>query len=316
MLCDLEEVLSGTVKSIANSAHKKGLELTLEIAPEVPRQLIGDPTRLRQVLLNLVGNAIKFTHAGVVAVTVNVAEIKDPECILHFAVRDTGIGISADQQERLFRPFEQADSSTTRRYGGTGLGLAISARIVQLMGGKIWIESSLGAGSIFHFTVPMETAPISDQNAHHNPALLEQKHRQPSPIRQVPASDTLSLNILVAEDNIVNQKLATAMLRRMGHRVTLAKTGVDALARLRTRSFDLVFMDVQMPEMDGLEATRQVRARESGTGRRTYIIAMTANAMGGDRELCIASGMDDYVSKPVSRAALAEAIHRAVTVSC
>ncbi len=315
LVCDLEEVLSGTVKSIANSAHKKGLKLTFEIAPGVPKQLIGDPTRLRQVLLNLVGNAIKFTHAGEVAVTVNVEDVTGSDTTVHFAVRDTGIGISAEQQEKLFRPFEQADSSTTRRYGGTGLGLAISARIVQLMGGRIWIESGLGAGSIFHFTVAMETVAISDQSAHHHRAGTEKNKDQPSPNSQVPSSDTMPLNILVSEDNVVNQKLAVAMLKRMGHRVTLARNGVEALARFRARSFDLIFMDVQMPEMDGLEATRQIRAREAITGRRTPIIAMTANAMGGDRELCIASGMDDYVSKPMNRAALEEAIQRAAAVT-
>jgi two-component system sensor histidine kinase/response regulator len=435
---DLEEVAGNAVKSMANAAHKKGLELTLQLDPDVPLDLLGDSNRLRQILLNLTGNAIKFTETGEVSVTVGVAEAGEDGPMLHFSVRDTGIGLSAEQQSKLFRPFQQGNSSTTRQYGGTGLGLAISSRLVELMGGEIWIDSALGAGSTFHFTVRLAKAAappessvgkswedlrglrvlIIDDNATNQrilqqmtlrwemqpeladsgPAALERlqsaartgrrfdlilldeqmpgmdgfeviEHLRADPasygtaIMMLTSSDQSasaarcrqqgipiyltkptriaelfaaiqmalgnaereqaptttpsaialsegSLNILAAEDNQVNQKIAAAMLGKMGHRVTLAMNGVEAVAKWSEGNFDLIFMDMQMPEMDGLEATRQIRSEEHAKGRHIAIIAMTANAMSGDRERCIASGMDDYVSKPISRRSLEEAIDR------
>ncbi len=234
----------------------------------------------------------------------SVVEAGEDRPTLHFAVRDTGIGLSPEQQSKIFRPFEQANSSTTRQYGGTGLGLAISSRLVQLMGGEIWITSTLGSGSIFHFTVRLAKTALG----------IEERERLPTTIPLPVTPPGGSLHILVAEDNQVNQKIAVAMLGKMGHRVTLAWNGVEAVTKWGVGNFDLIFMDVQMPEMDGLGAARQIRSEEHANGTHIPIIAMTANAMSGDRERCLASGMDDYVSKPVSRRSLEEAIER-VTIS-
>jgi signal transduction histidine kinase/DNA-binding response OmpR family regulator len=437
---DLEEMACSAIKSIASSAHKKGLELNFRVDADVPQEVLGDPSRLRQVLLNLTGNAIKFTEEGEVSVRVAVDRSNTNEARLRFSVSDTGVGISAEQQQKLFRPFEQADSSTTRRFGGTGLGLAISARIVQLMGGEIRIDSRLGAGSTFHFTVPLRRPAelpasfadqasealsdssilIVDDNETNRNTLLEttslwqmpttladsgaaglerlneaaragrafrlllvdeempgmngiavvermlagpaagcgvimmlsssdrsanaaqcrelglttiltkpvrraellvaihkelgvvdlkRKAKAPAPVFDRAQN---SLRILVAEDNLVNQKVALAMLGKMGHQVTIANNGVDAIALSGDGEFDLILMDVQMPEIDGFEATRQIRRRELGGRRHLPIIAMTANAMDGDRERCMASGMDDYISKPINSQSLAETISRLV----
>ena len=456
---DLAELLGNVMKSMAVTARGKGLELSFDIESDAPLSLIGDSLRLRQVLINLTGNAIKFTEKGDVAVHVNVSKRDERGPTLHFAVRDTGIGISAEKQGKLFKAFEQADTSTTRQYGGTGLGLAISARIVQLMGGEIWMESAPGTGSTFHFTAPLALGPeendsvvaveelrgtpllIVDDNATNRRILQEMaghwqmqpetaesgetalarldaaaaagrpfrlilldeqmpglsgfevaKRIRANPALRRPAILVLSsaeqsasaercrelgvdayltkpiklaelllairralggpsqetaaapaasvrgehaLRILVAEDNLVNQKLAVTMLQKMGHQVTLAVNGVEACERWRDNDFDVVFMDVQMPEKDGYAATHCIRQQEklrSGSGRRMNdddkdvlcnrneepagaggererrsshahvpIIAMTAHAMSGDRERCLQAGMDDYISKPISR---------------
>jgi signal transduction histidine kinase/CheY-like chemotaxis protein len=429
----LEEVISSSIKGIAPSAHKKGLELTFYLEPDVPLHIVGDPGRLRQVLLNLTGNALKFTSKGEVGVRVSRDQVKGNGVQLHFAIHDTGVGIPKDKQLRLFKPFEQADSSTTRRYGGTGLGLSISAKIVQLMGGTIWIESAPGRGSTFHFTsqflksaspTPLvraasrsfshESILVIDDNATSRKILadimstwqvetvlaesgssglmvLEQAARSGKPFRLVLLDDGMdgmsgsefiqqmkkgaasgtpvitmlssgsannrsddgvtnclikpvgfaelraaierelfgisteqealkkcsafkpaevALRLLVAEDNPVNQRLASAMFGKMGHQVTIANNGLEALSHWNKSEFDLIFMDVQMPEMDGLEAARQIRKQELLKGTRSRMIAMTANVLDGDRELCLAAGMDDYVSKPISRDSLADVIQR------
>ena len=312
---NLEEIVGSAVKSMASTARKKGLELTLQLAPDLPPDLLGDGNRLRQVLLNLIGNAIKFTATGEVSVAVSVTDTGVDSPRLHFAVRDTGIGLSPEQQSRIFRPFEQANGSTTRQYGGTGLGLAITSRLVELMGGEIWIESALGEGSTFHFAVRLaKTASAAE-----SPIARSGKDLRPLGTEREPAPTTIpatvlppggSLNILVAEDNQVNQRIAVAMLEKIGHRVTLASNGVEAVAQWAQGSFDLIFMDVHMPELDGLDATRRIRSKEQANGTEIPIIAMTANAMSGDRERCIASGMNDYISKPVSRRSIEEAIER------
>ena len=435
---NLSELVGDSVKSLALSAHKKGLELVFHLDPEVPADVIGDPVRLRQVLVNLAGNAIKFTEKGEVVVNVYLTERAGNELTLHFTVRDTGIGIAPEKQVKIFQAFEQADSSTTRNYGGSGLGLAISKRIVQLMGGEIWLESVPGVGSSFHFTIgltlsaapPEAVTPLSledlrglrvliiDDNATNRRILLEllrhwnmlpegaesgmaglskleEGSRFGEPFQlvmldeQMPGMDGLevtehiranpelrgamimmltsvdqtlstarcremglesylikpikpaellkairktlanvktetprqsaiagnepaarSLRILVAEDNPVNQKLAMAMLQKMGHRVSLAVNGVDAVAKWSKAEFDLILMDVQMPEMDGFEAARRIRHQESPSRVRIPIIAMTARAMGGDRERCLEAGMDDYVSKPVNQRELQQTIAR------
>ena len=292
------ETLAFAMKSMGVSAHQKGLSLAGSLDPDVPLDLIGDPVRLGQVLVNLLGNAIKFTSQGEVAVKVSVEELAAGQATLRFSVRDTGIGIPAEKQGRLFQPFEQADASIARRYGGTGLGLAISARFVKLMGGKIWLESTPGVGSTFHFTArfPIASAAVVTP-AHHQ--LEDPREATVRPLR-----------VLVAEDHAVNQKLALAILEKMGHRATVAADGCEAIEKWREGGFDLIFMDVQMPELDGLEATRLIRAEEVSRGEHIPIIAMTAHAMSGDRERCQEAGMDDYISKPMSMAAIEDAVSR------
>lgn len=438
----LRETLADAFKAMALRAAEKDIELLYEEDADVPEGLIGDAGRLRQVLVNLVGNAVKFTEAGEVSVHVSVRERTAEEALLRFQVRDTGIGIPAEKQRLIFEAFAQADGSTTRRYGGTGLGLAISSTIVGLMGGTLEVESEPGEGSLFRFdarfglrpevegasTDPVEPerleglrALVVDDNATNRRILVECVRRWgmeaeqadgaagalgaleaatergepvglvlsdvhmpdvdgfelaerillPRDREQVPSVMLLTsavrggdwarardlgvaafmlkpilpselleeirrvvgrrdvaprvgerapspptgerpLRVLLAEDNRVNQTLATALLARRGHRVTVVTTGREALARLDAEPFDLVLMDVQMPDIDGIEATRILRAQESGPGRRVPIVAMTAHVMAGDRERCLQAGMDDYVSKPMDANELFGAIERVV----
>jgi signal transduction histidine kinase/DNA-binding response OmpR family regulator len=426
---NLRDALGDAMKALAVRAQQKGLELACHILPEVPDDLTGDPGRLRQIVTNLVGNALKFTERGEVVVHVGMeAETADEAC-LHFAVSDTGVGIPPERQQLIFEAFTQADTSTTRKYGGTGLGLTISSRLVELMGGRIWVESAVGQGSTFHFTArfalakepavrPLRAPPASlhdlpvlvvDDNATnrrilhemlshwgmrplavdggqaalaaleqarsagepfplvlldgHMPEmdgfdLAERIQQGPGrtrttvvmltsagrpediarcrqlgitaylmkPIKQselfdtvvtalsgplrppqaaaicpqpVPSAGERPLRVLLAEDNAVNQKLAVRLLEKQGHMVAVANNGQEALAALERQPFDLVLMDVEMPEMDGLEATAAIRRKEQGTGRHIPILAMTAHAMKGDQERCLAAGMDGYLSKPI-----------------
>jgi signal transduction histidine kinase/CheY-like chemotaxis protein len=432
----LRDGVADTLRPLALRAHAKGLELAYHVRPDVPDDLVGDPGRLRQVLVNLVGNAVKFTANGEVAVTVE-AEAADDDVELHFAVRDTGIGIPADKLERVFEPFVQADGSTTRTYGGTGLGLSISARLVELMRGRLWAESAVGRGSTFHFRarlgrsrapLPAPLVPdglrdlpalVVDDNATNrllleellrgwrmrpravaggrealgeldraarggDPfplllvdalmpemdgfALLERARQHPglagavvmmlssgdrqgdaarcrqlgvarhlikpvkpsdlldailtalagaAPARPKPAGAPAAaappaapLRVLLAEDNPVNQKLAVRLLEKQGHHVTVVADGREAVRTAGREPFDLVLMDVQMPEMSGLEATAAIREREKATGGHVPIIALTAHAMKGDREECLAAGMDDYLSKPLQAEELYAAVAR------
>jgi CheY-like chemotaxis protein/anti-sigma regulatory factor (Ser/Thr protein kinase) len=254
----------------------------------VPDTLVGDAARLRQVLLNLLGNAAKFTEKGFIRVEVRTESVADAGPVLHFTVRDSGIGIPAAQQQLVFEPFRQADGSTTRKYGGTGLGLAISARLARSMRGKIWLESEAGSGCAFHFTACFEVGAAP-------PVEL--------PERSVPRDpDHPSLRILVVEDDPVSRTLVSALLTSHGHSVVTAVNGVEALWLMEHRPFDAILLDVQMPEMDGFEATSRIRRQERQRGGRAVpIVAVTANAMKGDRERCLASGMDDYISKPFDR---------------
>ena len=435
---NLRDSLAPAIKTLALHAHQKDLELIFDIRPEVPEQIVGDPSRLRQIIINLIGNAIKFTERGEVGLRVACDSITPDGVRLDFAVSDTGVGIPPEKQKLIFEAFSQADGSTARRFGGTGLGLTISSRLVEIMGGKIWVESALGQGSTFHFTANLgagkevvETHPASapaslaglaalvvEDNAtnrgileemlsrhgmrpklaesgvvalkflkqaedsfaiiltdlnmpemdgftlveqlRHSPELagkakiimltsagqrgdaarcrelgvaayltkpvsqselLEAIVRvlgisgpQPEPAalitRHTIREGKKELRVLLAEDNTVNQKLATRLLEKHGHCVTVTSNGREALAALDRENFDAVLMDVQMPEMDGFEATAAIRAREQHTGKHLPIIAMTAHAMQGDRERCLAAGMDDYISKPIKIRELTDVLEK------
>jgi PAS domain S-box-containing protein len=453
----LRDSLGDTMKTLALRAHKKGLELAYQVHPDVPDGLVGDPGRLRQVIVNLVGNAIKFTDQGEVVVSVEreSAELESAErgpqgedgigcgaprsalCALHFTVRDTGIGIPPHKQQAIFAPFVQADGSTTRKYGGTGLGLTISCRLIELMGGRIWVESEVGRGSTFHFTacfgvlahpptpaLPAKPADLEDlpvlvvddnatnrrileemvTNWHMKPTVVDgarsalaemrraaaagrpyplvlldammpemdgyslaaEVQQQPElagatimmlssadrqtnaarfrqlgiaayltkPIKQSELFDAIMTTmgvaarraepadaakapvtqpgrrILVAEDNAVNQKLVVRLLEKAGQKVVVAGNGREAVDLLDRQRFDLVLMDVQMPEMDGFEATAAVRRKEAAAGSHVPIVAMTAHAMKGDRERCLSAGMDSYISKPIQARELYEILER------
>ncbi len=281
---DLRAMLDETLKPLALRAREKTLTLETAVGADVPTQVIGDPGRLRQVLVNLVGNAIKFTEAG--GVRVEVATQADDRRRVCFCVSDSGIGIAADKLALIFEAFAQADGTTTRRYGGTGLGLTISRQLVTLMGGDIDVSSTPGAGSEFRFSVVLEVA--------HAAAV------PPSEDGGAGASVPVPLEVLLVEDHPVNQRLAARMLDKWGCAHELAQNGVEALAALERRRFDVCLMDVMMPVMGGLECTREIRRREAERGLpRLPIIATTANAMQGDRDACLAAGMDDYLSKPI-----------------
>ena len=429
---DLRECIDGALKTLALRADEKGLELLCDVSPQIPEIVIGDRGRLRQILLNLIGNALKFTSAGEIALKVQLDLIEDKTSTLHFIVSDTGIGIAPEKLQSIFNSFSQADTSTTREFGGTGLGLTISRRLAEMMGGKIWVESELGVGSQFHFCIQLGAAKTQASRISSSPAaahlrgakvlivddnrtnrrILEGllKHWEMSatavssgeealteissahasdhpynliltdmhmpkmdgfdlvetikgqshpstatimmltsggqrgdaarcselgiaayllkPVRQSELREAIarvlnvhetfdaapmvtrdllvderdpacSLEILLAEDNPINQKLATRLLQKRGHQVTVTANGKEALAALAEHTYDLVLMDVQMPEMDGLEATMKLRALEKITGHHQPVVAMTALAMKGDRERCIEAGMDGYLSKPI-----------------
>jgi signal transduction histidine kinase/ActR/RegA family two-component response regulator len=275
-------------------------EATRAIAPKsIEKNLVsGDPVRLRQILINLLGNAVKFTERGEVSVTVELLPPSPQGLGFHFSVRDTGVGLAQDKLQVIFEPFRQADGSMTRRYGGSGLGLAICSHLVRMMGGRIWVESELGRGSVFHFTVYLAPVEASQIPA---PAPIAAESIGLSP-------SAPGLRILLAEDNRINRKIAVRMLESMGHCVTTAENGSQCGELFRGGDFDVVLMDIQMPEMDGFEATRAIRSLETGTERHIPIVAMTAHAMKGDRERCLVAGMDGYISKPVTADALRQAI--------
>ena len=296
---DLRQCVNDTVKLAMFQARQKRLTLECEIDSAVPRYVVGDPLRLRQVLLNLTGNAVKFTETGGVVVSVIARSADQRGAAIEFAVKDTGIGIAREKQANIFQAFAQADGSMSRRFGGTGLGLTISSRLVAMMGGAIEVESEAGRGSCFRFRLPMKLAAEA-------PRPWEDAAGQGAGVGLPP------LEILLAEDNPVNQTLAVRMLEKHGHRVTLANNGREAVSAVSERTFDVVLMDVQMPHMSGLQATEAIRKAEQGTDRHIPIVAMTAHAMKGDRELCLAVGMDAYISKPIRRAELLATLERHV----
>ena len=279
-------------------ANAKGIELELEMNPEVARTVRGDSERLRQVLLNLVGNAVKFTDAGTVTVSVNATPSRD-DTTIRCEVADTGIGIDPQTLDRMFEPFTQADPSTTRKYGGTGLGLAIARELINLMGGTIGAESEPGHGSTFWFELDLG-APVPSDGAPASPRVVNGSARGLAPTAPL---------VLVAEDSPVNQIAAVRALERCGYRAQVVGNGREAVHALSAGCYDAVFMDCEMPEMDGYEATMQLRHHE-GTARHTPVIAMTAHAMKDDHEKCLAAGMDDYISKPIRLQALADTLQR------
>ena len=279
-------------------AAEKYLSFYYNLSDSIPKTIIGDATAISQVLINLIGNAIKFTDSGEVSVHVS-GSIQDNGTVkMYFSVKDTGIGIPQDRMDSLFRSFCQMDMSTTRRYGGTGLGLAISKRLVQLMGGNIWADSEVGKGSTFCFTIETEAA---------TPEQCQAVKTSPQEV-QVQPSILGHLRLLIAEDNLVNQKVALLMLKKMGIRADVAANGREVLQALERQSYDVVLMDVQMPEMDGFEAARAIRERWKDMAPR--IIAVTAHAQEGDRKRCIEAGMDDYIRKPVRIEELAKALEK------
>jgi PAS domain S-box-containing protein len=293
---DLHAILHDTVSLMNSGARNKGIDLGLELRNDVPRSVRGDPTRLKQVLNNLVSNAIKFTSAGGVTVTATTLTREGDAATVRFSVRDTGIGIPADAVARIFEPFRQADTSTTRNYGGTGLGLSISRRLVEMMGGKLEVSSVPGEGSEFHFTIGLSVAQHTGEFA---------------AVKAAPRAKHKALRILIAEDNPVNQQVAGTMLRRRGHQVDIVNNGREAVEAAAKERYDVVLMDLQMPILDGLGATAEIRAAERGT--RVPIVALTANAGGGEREKVIAAGMDDYLAKPFRAGDLIDAVEAFTT---
>jgi PAS domain S-box-containing protein len=295
---DLRSCIEVSLNLVAADASKKGLNMAYSIDDNTPKAILGDPTRLSQILVNLLSNAVKFTEKGDVAVSVSSTMLESGSYEIRFAVKDTGIGIPGDKMSRLFQSFSQIDASTTRRYGGTGLGLAISKRLAETMGGKIRVESEAGKGSTFHFTILAEQALCEPIDI-----------GKPASYQEGDLSGRLDsdLSILLAEDNMVNQKVTQRMLSKLGCRADVAGNGIEVLQAMERQHYDVVLMDVLMPDMDGLEATKVIRQRWPASNQ-PKIIAMTASALKGDRERCLAAGMDGYISKPTKMEALKAAL--------
>ena len=292
---DPRQTVNSVIEVLIEQAHDKGIELTA-VHINVATGLRGDAGRLRQVLTNLIGNAIKFTEVGKVSVQVTQETKTDVDAILHFTIKDTGIGLSEPDEARLFQPFTQADGSTTRKYGGTGLGLAISKQLVELMDGEIGFTSELGRGSSFWFTVPVKSQLNGSDAAALRPSSKAVMH-----LTLVEAQTKADLRILLVEDYVINQDVATRQLEKLGYQADVVDDGLAALKALQVDRYDIVLMDCQMPRLDGYDASAEIRRREAAItgGRHIPIVAMTANAMMGDREKCIAAGMDDYITKPI-----------------
>jgi signal transduction histidine kinase/CheY-like chemotaxis protein len=296
---DLRDCIDSTVAMLSGPARAKGLAVLCDVEPGLPDFVRGDPTRLRQVLINLISNAVKFTEHGSVSVRVAQAVAAGDLLMLSFQVKDTGIGIGKEAAKTLFQPFIQADGSTSRQFGGTGLGLAICKRLVEGMGGSIGLDSTPGAGSTFWFTVACRTANVPARP-------VDASQGSPAP---VPRSRE-SRSVLLVEDNAVNQQVARRMLERLGHVVEVAPSGEAALEKLAGRAFDIVLMDCQMPGLDGFQTTRELRQREALIGRHTSVIAFTANVVQEDLDRCRAAGMDDCLTKPVRLELLRQVLDR------
>jgi signal transduction histidine kinase/CheY-like chemotaxis protein len=296
---DPRELIGSCSRLLSAKAGDQGLQLTCEIAPEVPAHLLGDPLRVRQIVVNLLDNAVKYTNAGSVRLRLtNVPAFAANRVRLRLDVTDTGIGIPADKLKTIFDEFTQADGSNARRYGGTGLGLAIANKLVQMYHGRIWVESEAGRGSAFHVEIDLE-------ESHAAPRLSAPR---PADAAAPPDAFPARGRILIVEDNLVNQRVVAGLLTKKGYETAVVNHGGEALAALETASFDLVLMDVQMPVLDGLETTRRIRL--DARWRNLPIVGLTAHAMAGDRERCIQAGMNDYLPKPVRGPALIETVKR------
>jgi signal transduction histidine kinase/CheY-like chemotaxis protein len=316
---DQRSTLKDTFDFLAIGAHEKGLELVCQVDPEVPLLLRGDPGRLRQILVNLGTNAVKFTDSGKITIRASMDNEDERNVWLRFSISDTGIGIPANRQDILFSPFTQLDGSTTRKYGGTGLGLAISKQLAELMGGRIGVESQEGKGSTFWFTAVFEKQPARpaiDGSLHEINGDALADHLSSANASFISESAKRKIRILVAEDNPVNQKVAQAMLKKMGLRADVVANGQEAVKVLQIIPYDLVLMDCQMPEMDGFEATRAIRQGGSKVlNPEIPIIAMTAFTMRGDRDKCIQAGMSDFIAKPVQQKGLMELLARWLAIT-
>jgi len=297
----LTDLLKSVIRPLEIQAQKKGIELAYRLSPDIPQVVVGDQYRLRQVILNLAANAIKFTSKGGITISSFIENSDTSSNTVHFTVQDTGIGIPEDKLDVVFDAFTQADSSTTRRFGGTGLGLTISAQLVNLMGGTIWVESKPGKGSTFHFTIKFENPTVRN--------LVISRH-EPDEGHEAEKNPSSELHVLLVEDDPVNQKVVTRLLEKLGHRVTSAWDGFEAVSMVESMDYDLVLMDMMMSNLDGYQATIQIRERESGIGKHTPIIALTGNALKGDDIKCFDVGADGYLSKPVSRGSLINEINR------
>jgi signal transduction histidine kinase len=293
---DCRRCVHSTADLLLLAARQKGLTLRCSVASSFPAMVCGDEARIRQVLLNLIGNAIKFTVRGEIEVSADAIPREDGQYEITFAVRDTGIGIPADRLQSIFQVFSQVDSSSKRRFGGAGIGLAISTSLCELMGGRIWAESETGKGSTFRFSIlaspATPPAPAAGARRHECLACTHPK------------------SVLIAEDHPVNQLITARLLRRMGYLPDVAANGVEALEAWRVKRYDTIFMDMHMPEMDGIECTRRIRAMEDGLADKTRIVALTASVQEEDRRACLAAGMDEYLTKPVHGDELRAALER------
>jgi CheY-like chemotaxis protein len=303
---DLRRLVQEVAEVVGTQARAKGLHLSVAVAPAVPAALEGDAVRLRQVLLNLAGNAVKFTERGTVEIAVARAEEDAEGALLWIGVSDTGIGIATEAQARLFEPFVQADASTTRRYGGTGLGLAICKRLVEAMGGQIGVQSALGQGSTFWVTFRL--ARLQKRRS------ASQAPRATAPAQaEAPPATAHRGRVLVVEDNPINRLVAAGLLEGLGYTVHTVEDGRQAVGAVGREAYDLVLMDLHMPELDGFAATAAIREQEQEAGRRLPIVALTADALAGDAERSRAAGMDDHLTKPLSRERLAAVLERWLT---
>ena len=318
----LRQMIENSLDLLATKAREKQLTLASAIAPELPDHLIGDPTRIRQILLNFLSNAIKFTESGEVVLSASGAVVDQDRVLIRLAVRDSGIGLSDAGKTRLFQPFSQVDSSTTRKYGGTGLGLSICRRLAVAMGGEIGVDSAPGEGSTFWVQIPLAAGtgkianPPADAQLRARTALPGETcdERHDADDRNQPVPSPANRRLLLAEDNPVNQRVAVYMLNKLGYAVDVVENGALAVAAVAGGGYDLVLMDCQMPEMDGFAATGAIRRAEADSHRRVPVIAMTANALQGDREQCLAAGMDDYITKPIDAARLAAVLRSSLPV--